>query len=238
VILAQSGNVHTVKIQVTPGCDCGENKDGANPRGHCKHIYFVLLRILEVDRESALLFQRAFLVKELDRIFESSPKPPSHLYADPTVVEKYLQLTTKRKSKSEPEVPQKSVEGDCVVCYEPMTATEEIIYCKFGCGNNLHKACFDEWREKTKASQQPNRPPVEIRCVYCRKPWPMDKQDYMKNGYLNLGALQERAQRPSESIWWFLPQLLMLQNIHRLRRERARTGLQPFPTATEDLSHL
>lgn len=67
--------------------------------------------------------------------------------------------------------------------------TEEIIYCKAACGNNIHKDCFDQW-----ARAQPSS--SGVKCVYCRTPWQKDVGDYAtlarggkkgEEGYVNIG---------------------------------------------------
>lgn len=54
---------------------------------------------------------------------------------------------------------RKDIDGDCPICFMPFEPeNEDIVWCKAACGNNIHKACFDQWR----TSQQGH----EVRCVY------------------------------------------------------------------------
>ncbi|CAF2986476.1 unnamed protein product [Rotaria sp. Silwood2] len=64
-VLGQTANVYTVVITHIPSCTCPDYA-----KGHlCKHIIFVLHRILKVDRNSPLLYQQALLTNELNKIF-------------------------------------------------------------------------------------------------------------------------------------------------------------------------
>jgi hypothetical protein len=42
---------------------------------------------------------------------------------------------------------------------------EALVWCEEGCGNNMHKKCFDVWA----ATKRSNA--ATITCVYCRAPW-------------------------------------------------------------------
>lgn len=54
---------------------------------------------------------------------------------------------------------RKAIDGDCPICFmEFEPAREEIAWCRVACGNNIHKACFDQWAA-TQRSQG-------VRCVY------------------------------------------------------------------------
>lgn len=55
---------------------------------------------------------------------------------------------------------RKPVEGDCPICFmEFDPKTEDIVWCKTACGNNVHKTCFQRWA----ATQRTNG---GVRCVY------------------------------------------------------------------------
>lgn len=46
---------------------------------------------------------------------------------------------------------RKPIEGDCPICFmEFEPNNEKIIWCKAGCGNNIHKTCFDQWVATTR----------------------------------------------------------------------------------------
>ena len=55
-----------------------------------------------------------------------------------------------KDSSSGSAVRRKQTSGDCPICYEDLeTNTEGIVWCKAGCGNNLHRTCFEEWRQRS-----------------------------------------------------------------------------------------
>lgn len=67
-----------------------------------------------------------------------------------------------------------------------MNEKEDIIWCKEGCGNNVHRACFEIWKKSKHGGQ--------VTCVWCRADWPEDTpaKDGLKrkDGYVNLAKLQ------------------------------------------------
>ena len=36
-------------------------------------------------------------------------------------------------------------EETCCVCYEEMKETENLTFCKYGCGRNIHTECIEVW---------------------------------------------------------------------------------------------
>lgn len=49
-------------------------------------------------------------------------------------------------------------------------ATEEIVYCKAACGNNVHKGCFEKWATAKKSAG------VGVTCPFCRTKWEVDRE--------------------------------------------------------------
>ncbi|KAL8691139.1 MAG: hypothetical protein Q9218_003572 [Villophora microphyllina] len=177
-----TGNVYHITIGLEPSCTCPDNKKG----NQCKHIVYVLYNVLKAPEN--LRYQLAFLSAELREIFEQAPEIPAS--------------QSSSSSKDAPSVPadeeqedknRKPIEGDCPICYTEFSpSSEEIIYCKAACGNNVHKECFDQWAHTIARGEQ-------VRCVYCRTPWQRDKGELMESikkgggemneeGYINVGA--------------------------------------------------
>jgi hypothetical protein len=150
IILGVNGNVYNTKISCRPSCNCENNKSGAN-RTHCEHICFVFLKIFRLSASDARIFQKDLLTTELKSILNSFTSVPPSVLADPTVTEKYLEIMgTERSRKVKKTVNQKKIEGDCLVCFEPLDSSEDLVYCKYSCGNNIHKKCFERWKETRK----------------------------------------------------------------------------------------
>lgn len=74
----------------------------------------------------------------------------------------------------------------CVMEFKP---SEEILWCKAACGNNIHKTCFDQWAKSK---------PGPVKCVYCRTVW-IEDENVSKNiskhgrtrnheGYINVAS--------------------------------------------------
>ena len=68
-----------------------------------------------------------------------------------------------KKRKPRTQVERKKVEGeDCPICQEPLNKKQKIVWCKFGCGGNLHSSCWGKWKkEKGRFAT----------CVLCRQEW-------------------------------------------------------------------
>ncbi|KAH0275314.1 hypothetical protein KCU84_g19672, partial [Aureobasidium melanogenum] len=142
-LAGSTGNIYTVKITHVPECTCPDFRVNNNPQ--CKHILYVLLKVLKVSEP--LNYQAAFLTSELQEIFD---------HAGPLPVE-----TVHTEDK---DGKRKPIEGDCPICCEELSQEKEaIVWCQAACGNNLHKTCFDQWTA-TKGHGQ-------VTCPYCRTQW-------------------------------------------------------------------
>jgi hypothetical protein len=67
-VLGSTGNVYTVDIGRVPQCSCPDCLGG----NLCKHILFVMLKVLRVAPASPLVFQKALLQTELTGIFDAA----------------------------------------------------------------------------------------------------------------------------------------------------------------------
>jgi len=201
VVLGSAGNLYTVTISHMPKCNCPDFEKG----NLCKHILFIYMKVLKVKREQ-LIYQKALLTIELQEIFLQAPQDPSaNIIADKSVKEKYQEIISGRPP-TEIIVPQKAIEPDdmCPVCYDTMSPSETLVFCKSSCGKSLHALCFKEW------SLAKNGKPT---CVYCRANW-VDEVTPNKNtpihlneeGYINLAKYQHDINRErdtsSYSEWW------------------------------------
>ena len=62
-------------------------------------------------------------------------------------------------SKENNEGKRKEIDGDCPICFMEFDPNnEEIVWCKAACGNNIHKACFQQWVASERGKT--------VRCVY------------------------------------------------------------------------
>lgn len=147
-IVGTTGNIYTVTIGRLPSCTCRDHAKG----NECKHKVYALNTVLRAPYD--LQYQRAFLTTEVEEILTNAPSIPNG----------------SSNSDEDYTGTQKPIEGECPICYMDFDPeNNEITWCKAACGNNMHKECFNQWV----ASQRGQ----EVRCVYCRQPWQMDKGD-------------------------------------------------------------
>jgi len=147
-VVGTTGNIYTVTIGRLPSCTCPDHQKG----NECKHKVYALSTVLRAPYE--LQYQRAFLTGEVQEILSGAPPIP-----DAT-----------GDAEEDNDGKRKPIEGECPICYMDYDpGNNELVWCKAACGNNMHKQCFEQWA----ASQRGQ----EVRCVYCRTPWQMDKGD-------------------------------------------------------------
>lgn len=146
-IMGTRGNIYNVSITNNPTCTC---PDYTTRGTRCKHIFFVLIKIMNVvdpDKES-------YTSNDLIDIFNNKPKIDNTLYVNDEIRDKYLKLTDNNK---------KIIIKDndlCPICLEDIHNGEEYDYCKNRCGKCVHKICFTMWCTMNKA-----------KCLFCRAPW-------------------------------------------------------------------
>ncbi|KAF9738637.1 hypothetical protein PMIN06_001950 [Paraphaeosphaeria minitans] len=141
-----TGNVYTQHIGNVPSCDCPHAKKG----NQCKHIIYVMLRVLKAPENIA--FQLALTSSELRDLFRHAAPIPS------------AGSGTEGGLEAELDGNRKKIEGECPICYcdfEP--GKESIVYCKAACGNNVHKSCMQSWIVAKGAGR--------ATCPYCRAKW-------------------------------------------------------------------
>ncbi|GIL48480.1 hypothetical protein Vafri_4997 [Volvox africanus] len=174
-VLGATGNVYTVRINRNPHCSCPDFG-----KGHlCKHILFVMLRVLRQSPENPVIWQRALLTHEVGEVLgplaatgNGAGTVDQSVLATERVRQRYAAITsgaTVQGSTSGAGGVQRPVEGECPICYENLVASgggpaEAITFCT-SCGNNMHKDCFDRWATSKRSSGQ------TVTCVYCRAPW-------------------------------------------------------------------
>jgi len=147
-IVGTTGNIYTVTIGRLPSCTCPDHLKG----NECKHKVYALSTVLRAPYD--LQYQRAFLTEEVQEILSGAPPIPD-ITGD---------------AEEDHDGKRKPIEGECPICYMDYDPdNNELVWCKAACGNNMHKTCFEQWA----ASQRGQ----EVRCVYCRTPWQMEKGD-------------------------------------------------------------
>ncbi|KGQ06143.1 hypothetical protein BBAD15_g8533 [Beauveria bassiana D1-5] len=116
-LAGSTGNVYTIRIGRELWCDCEHSIRG----NVCRHLVYILHRVLKAPFH--FLYQRALLSSELRQIYDNL-------------------------SRGNAAENRKAVEGECAICYNDFESGEDaqsraVVWCRAGCGQNLHKTCFD-----------------------------------------------------------------------------------------------
>lgn len=171
VMAGSTGNVYTQHISHQPTCTCPHAKAG----NQCKHLVYIMLRVLKAPEEIA--YQLALTSSELRQVFQGAPPIPS------------AEAKEDVKADSQ-DGNRKPIEGECPICYtEFEPETEDVVYCKAGCGNNVHKSCMQSWMVARAG---------KATCPYCRAQWEAEDVGSVKGvdlknaktseGYLNVAS--------------------------------------------------
>jgi hypothetical protein len=100
---------------------------------------------------------------ELKTMFLNIPTIMNNLIAENSIIDKYNKLKLDNKisqGTKDNYVVQKDVDDLCPICLDDLTNGDELDYCKFSCGKQIHKLCYEMWTKKNKAQ-----------CVFCKKNW-------------------------------------------------------------------
>jgi hypothetical protein len=163
VMAGSTGNVYMQQIGLVPSCDCPHAMKG----NQCKHIIYVMLRVLKARENVA--YQLALTTTELREVLKNAPPIPG-VETDPT------------DAQGEQDGNRKPIEGECPICYDDLEPDKDaIVYCMASCGNNVHKACMSKWiaMNRTKAT-----------CPYCRATWATDEGLEGKLGNIDPSGLE------------------------------------------------
>jgi len=97
-------------------------------------------------------------------------------------------------------IEQKLISSDdeCPICFESMHGEPaNVIFCSTSCGNNIHKNCFEKWRQAKSSMGEP------VTCPFCRIQWQsvITKTNNPK-GYLNLAAYSTTDEYDEDTDEW------------------------------------
>ena len=166
VVMGSTGNVYNVIIKDIPECTC---PDYMTRGKRCKHIYFILIRVMRIINED----QEEYSEDELYEMFNNIPTVTNNLIVDNKTKNTYEKL--KQSNKLKPEIKQKeqkSTDDLCPVCLDDLDNGDELDYCKFSCGKPIHKICYVMWTKKH-----------PLNCIFCKKSW---VQKESTSQYMNL----------------------------------------------------
>ena len=154
VVMGSTGNVYNVIIKNIPECSC---PDYTTRHRRCKHIYFILLRVMKIDDED----QDEYSNNELVEMFKNIPHITNNLLIDDKTKQKYDALKNNNKLETNSQdITKKSTDDLCPICLDDLENGDELDHCKFSCGKSIHKVCYSMWTKK----KAPN-------CIFCGANW-------------------------------------------------------------------
>lgn len=190
IVLGTTGNVYypTFSRAKAPTCTCRDNRVRRVP---CKHILFVLHRVLKLPRSADH--------RDIDGMLAQRNRDDiKKVLAPDAVREGYLEQTGFSLDDEPSLGPQRQrvAEGgprpldrgeDCPICYEDMSSDPpgQLVWCT-ACRRSMHVDCFGKWRDVKLKGHEP------VTCVYCRQPWhasigsapfkrkPMNLEEYLR----------------------------------------------------------
>ncbi|EER88508.1 mitogen-activated protein kinase kinase kinase 1 [Sorghum bicolor] len=194
-VLGATGNVYTVTLSTAPACTCPD------PAVPCKHILFVLLRVLGLSLDEACVWRQTLRPCQVARLVGTPTTYPDVL-AGARARERFHQLWSARPANKAADDRQEAassrrplVDGAaCPVCLEEMrmapaqasqgsggtaAAPQAILTCRT-CRNAVHAECFARWKR--------SRSRRAATCVVCRSRWRRPNREQEQEQYMNLAA--------------------------------------------------
>jgi hypothetical protein len=182
-VLGTTGNVYHVNyVDDNWSCTC---PDYLKREANCKHIYFVLYRVLKwneqcskhaVDTNIARRKQEYNSQEQVQQQKNTTPNQQQQVYAPDIVLQEYQALQGGDQEKKT--IEQKPyIDEPCAICFEEMTSTCTVIYCTSSCGKSVHKECFANYLKHKKDDIVP--------CVYCRAPMDLYHYGFKKSKIIN-----------------------------------------------------
>ena len=146
VVMGITGNVYNVTISNEPSCTC---PDYTQRHNRCKHIYFILLRVMKITDPD----KDKYSDDDLTNMFLNIPEITKALCVDGKIRDKYIASSSKKSV---------TIKNDdlCPMCLDDIENGDEYDYCKNGCGKCIHKICFESWCK--------NHP---VACLICKAQW-------------------------------------------------------------------
>ncbi|GKY94718.1 hypothetical protein MPSEU_000437300 [Mayamaea pseudoterrestris] len=192
-VLGSTGNVYQVTLTHIPTCTC---PDFMRKQDVCKHMIFVLTKVVGLGVENRLVYQRAFVTTELEELFDMAKRRRvgGSVLANQRVRESFKNgasscggaVCGKDDSASGEPVPR-SLLVDCPICFDRLQTLEECTTCLV-CNAGFHKDCIRRWTGQQQRSGSPS-------CPNCRSAWPIEgkSSQVSDEGYVNLGSLQGQS---------------------------------------------
>lgn len=198
-VLGATGNVYMVTLAAAPACTCPD------PSVPCKHILFVLLRVLGLSLDEACVWRQSLRPCQVARLVAAPTCAEADVVAGPRARERFHQLwsaraaakaeESRRRRRRDDQVAAAGASGRldgaaCPVCLEEMSppgaaaAAAMLLTCAT-CRNSVHGECFARWKR--------SRGRRAATCVVCRARWRQPSREQEKEPYINLSAYMNDA---------------------------------------------
>ncbi|OWM82839.1 mitogen-activated protein kinase kinase kinase 1 [Punica granatum] len=185
-VLGATGNVYSVTLSATPSCTC---PDRSAP---CKHILFVLIRVLGIPLNDPCLHRKTLRPCQLDRLL-ATPSLPGTLAGAGLQEMFHRHFYLSRQGLTQRSAPVQVEEGSiCPVCLDEIRADGQetirkgVVACET-CRNPIHEECLLKWKRS-----RGRRPAI---CVICRARW---RNRMGQEKYVNLAAYVVEDDRAHE----------------------------------------
>jgi E3 ubiquitin-protein ligase ZSWIM2 len=167
----QSDEKHRVSIGDRHTCTCAAGRAGREP---CEHMLFVLLKVFRVPPANPLLHSLGIREAQLDEVMKGRARrrrlarpvgsaPEGASIAPPTGgADGAAQLPPQTVSRRMP-----TDDDTCPICMEGLDAGGSLVWCREGCGNNVHRHCMLVWARHRGG----NHSSAELTCPMCRAAW-------------------------------------------------------------------
>uniref|UniRef100_A0A0D3GHR7 SWIM-type domain-containing protein n=1 Tax=Oryza barthii TaxID=65489 RepID=A0A0D3GHR7_9ORYZ len=192
-VLGATGNVYTVTLAAAPACTCPD------PSVPCKHILFVLLRVLGLSLDEACVWRQSLRPCQVARLVAAptcaeadvvagSPRA-GELWSARAAAEESRRRRRRRDDQAAAAGASGRLDGAaCPVCLEemspPAAAVAMLLTCAT-CRNSVHGECFARWKR--------SRGRRAATCVVCRARWRQPSREQEKEPYINLSAYMNDA---------------------------------------------
>ncbi len=117
IVMGSSGNVYEVKINDKPSCTCPDHTSRNN---RCKHIYFVLIRIMHVKKGDE--DKDIYTKQNLKKMFKSIPKITNNLLINKQFKDRY---DSQKRVVNGMKVEQKSTDDLCPICLDDLETEKQ-----------------------------------------------------------------------------------------------------------------
>ncbi|XP_040381486.1 mitogen-activated protein kinase kinase kinase 1 [Oryza brachyantha] len=207
-VLGATGNVYTVTLATTPACTCPD------PAVPCKHILFVLLRVLGLSLDEACVWRQSLRPCQVARLAATPTCGAADVMAGPRARERFHQLWSARAAAAKAEQSRRRREeagasaassgrrdgAACPVCLEEMSplaqqqaqggataapAPQPVLLTCGTCRNSVHAECFARWKR--------SRARRAATCVVCRARWRQPSKEQEQQQYMNLAEYMNDA---------------------------------------------